>query len=160
VRTTIGFSPTNTKPHTITNMARRRNRRRTNMNRMQQKLQHPFSQVSAAANATTVPASAVGVISQRPARPVSLQLTFMSAVARSFIFTVSAANKEEIFRSPTLLSGPIPTTRSFRLPRSTDFAFYDGTEVVVLFQHATNPAINWVCNMQFEYNNTKPETYF
>ena len=143
-------------------MARRQNRRRTTRNNnMQQKLQHPFSQVSSASgNGTNVLASAVGVISTRPARPVSIQLTFMSALARSFIFTVSAANKEEIFRSPTLLSGPIPTTRSFRLPRSTDFAFYDGSEVVVVFQHATNPSVNWVCNMHFEYNNTKPETFF
>jgi hypothetical protein len=84
----------------------------------------------------------------------------MSVSPRSFIFTVLAGNGEEIYRSPTLLSGPIPETRNFSFPRSTDFAFYASGENVITFLHATTPGINWVGNMQFEYNNTQPGSFF
>jgi hypothetical protein len=145
-------------------MARRRNNRRISRNgkssKSAQKLVHPFTQVASAAASTAVPASTVGVISSRPARPVAITLTYMSAVARSFIFTVLAGNGEEVYRSPTILSGPIPETRTFNLPRSTDYAFYATAENVVTFLHATSPSINWVVNMHFEYNNTQPGTFF
>jgi hypothetical protein len=59
-----------------------------------------------------------------------------------------------------MLSGPIPQTRRFNFPTSTDYSLYSGSEIVIRFDHATNPGINWVGNMKVQYKSPTPNVYF
>jgi len=142
-------------------MAKRKIQRRTNNSSNQsQHLVHAWSQVSSSSGNTPLVASVSGVIQTRPARPKALTLTYYSSVPRSFIFTIYGANTEEVYRSPTMLSGPIPQTRRFNFPTSTDYSLYSGSEQIIRFDHATNPDINWVGNMKVQYKSPSPNVYF
>jgi hypothetical protein len=143
-------------------MARSRRRRGSRKGSSgNQHLLHPAAFLSSAlAGPTSVSNVAFGIIQTRPARPRSLEIEFMSTIARSFNFTIIAGNGEEIYRSPTILSGPIPRKRMFRLPTSTDFALYTGAENIMLFQHATNPIIHFVCNLVVEYKTSPANAFF
>jgi hypothetical protein len=125
-----------------------------------QHLMHPISVISDTGGNTPVAANIYGIIPTRPARARSMTLSYYSQEPRSFIFTVYNGNGEEIFRSPTMLSGPIPLTRTFTFPVSTDFSLFTGSELVARFDHSTNPGIRWVLNLKVEYKSASPTNYF
>ena len=100
----------------------------------------------------------VGV--DRPGRPISLELEHYAQAPRSFTFQVNGFNGEEIYRSPLILTGPIPRKFRCKLPRSTDFATLASAAEIIRFSHATNPGIKWVLNLRVQYKSQSASSYF
>ncbi len=127
------------------------NRRQRRNNDLSQVLLHPMTAVTSALTTTSILQPVSGIIPNRPARPVNVSVEYFSAVPRSFTFTVYGGNLEEVYRSPVLLSGPIPKKFTTSLPSTTDFALYAATGNVIQFVHATNPGISFAVNMRIAY---------
>jgi len=140
---------------------RRRNNRRSNANSNQQTLIHPATLVSSNVSVSNITATQLGLILNRPGRPRWIELEYFSTVPRSFNLLVVAGNAEEVMRSKTILSGPIPKRMRLPCPTSTDFAEYSsGAANVLQFTHATNPGINFVVNAKWQYKATNPAVFF
>jgi hypothetical protein len=114
--------------------------------------------VSSATTTTNILQPVSGIIANRPARPDHVTVEYFSAVPRSFNFTIFGGNLEEFYRSPVLLSGPIPKRFQVPLPKNTDFALYAATGNVIQFTHATNPGISFAVNMRVAYKTALPTT--
>jgi hypothetical protein len=110
--------------------------------------------VGSSTTTTTVSANGLNVVETRPARPHKLSVQYFSPLPRSFNFVVLAANGEEIYRSPAILSGPIPKTFTATMPPNTDFGFYaSAIQPVIQFAHTgvTSGSISWVINLHVAY---------
>jgi hypothetical protein len=115
-------------------------------------LVHPAASVSSASANTVITATTFAILVNRPARPRKLEVEYFSVSPRSFSFNIVLADGEVVYRSPTLLSGPIPRRFTSVIPRSSDYSVYQGGDPVVQISHATNPQINYVFNIKFEYS--------
>ncbi len=134
----------------------RRSRQRNNIGEQSQVLLHPMTVVSSATNVTSILQPVSGIIANRPARPDHVTVEYYSVNPRSFTFTVFGGNLEEVYRSPVLISGPIPKKFQIPLPKTTDFALYAATGNVIQFTHALNPAIFFTVNMRVSYKTALP----
>jgi hypothetical protein len=133
----------------------RRTRRNGNQYQNQeanQALLHPCARTTAGATSTNITRTDLGLLSDRPCRPDHLTITFYSSEARSFNLTVLGGNAEQVYRSPIMIAGPIPLTRSFALPKNTDYAlFAAAAQVVIQANHASGVTIRFAFNLRCSY---------
>ncbi len=129
---------------------RRSMRKMTNGYPVQQ-LIHPASLGASTGASSVFTANNFSIIANRPARPRLLEVEFFSAQPRSFTILMQGGNAEEIWRSPLLLSGPIPRRRRYQMPTSTDFALYAGTETVLTVFHSASSGLVFAFNLGVEY---------
>jgi hypothetical protein len=67
---------------------------------------------------------------------------------------------EEIYRSKTLISGPVPKVVRIPLPKSTDFAVGSTTTPVIRFSHSASSNLRWSMNLIVEYKGQTPLSFF
>jgi hypothetical protein len=73
-----------------------------------------------------------GVVANRPARPHSVKVQYVSQQpGRTFSILFYGANQEIIHRSPVLLTGVTPRVYSTRLPPNTDYSTWNSADVIM-----------------------------
>jgi len=142
-----------------------RRRARTTRNRAQStnKLIHPANVPADPGTATSVDVFKFLLLATRPARPRMVEVQYSSLEPHSFIITAYGFNgsNEEVYRSKTLLSGPIPRTVRFAVPISTDFAVPNlAANPVLVFNHASNSNLKFAINLHVEYKFQTPTSFF
>jgi len=141
-----------------------RRRARTTRNRAQgtNRLIHPANVPADPTGVTNVDNTKFTIIGTRPARPRFVEVQYSSLEPHSFVITVFSFNdfSEEVYRSKTLLSGPIPRTVRFAVPISTDFAIATSPNPVMRFNHASDSNLKFSINLHVEYKFQTPSSFF
>jgi hypothetical protein len=141
-----------------------RRRARTTRNRVQgtNRLIHPANVPADPGAVTDVDGSKFSIINIRPARPRMVEVQYSSLEPHSFVITVFSFNdsNEEVYRSKTLLSGPIPRIVRFAVPISTDFAIASSTNPVLRFNHSSVSNLKFSINLHVEYKFQIPTSFF
>jgi len=132
-------------------MARKKNTRRNKRTSGTQQLVHTTSAITGASNITNVTVTRLNVLFVRPARPKSIRLTYFSTVPRSFYYSVLNAVAEEIYRSPVILSGPIPRSLAVRFVGGIDFGTYPSDNRLIVFNSVAASTINTTIELTMEY---------
>jgi hypothetical protein len=132
--------------------------RRNNNNNSGQHLMHVCAR-----NATTtevIPPASLSLQTNRPARIASLNIQYVAASTPiTFNFIVSAANGEEIYRSPLLLAGNLPKRFSCAMPNNTDFGLYNNGAQAVVTLNTAAPGIRCAINMKVLYKYPSNTTF-
>ena len=98
---------------------------------------HVVSRVATTIDA--VPPPSIGILNNRPARIAVVNVQYIARnVPTSFNFLVQAANGEEIYRSPLLLAGSIPSKFRAVMPSNTDFGLYPLAQPVITINTSTD----------------------
>jgi len=132
-------------------MARKRNTRRNKRTSGTQQLVHTTSAITGAATLTNITVSRLNVVFERPARPKAIKLTYFSTVPRAFYYSVLNAVAEEIYRSPVILSGPIPRSLAVRFVSGIDFGTYPSTNTAIIINSVASSTINTTIELTMEY---------
>jgi len=161
-RTTPQLRPTPSPDNTAIQMTRRRARNTRGANNSTNKLIHPANVQADPSTFTDVIAPDFGIIATRPGRLRMVEVQYSSQQPRSFIVSAFSLNdiSEEVYRSKTILAGPIPRTMRFMVPASTDFGIGNSTTVVIRFEHSSNTNLRFVINAHVEYKFQTPTSNF
>jgi hypothetical protein len=99
-----------------------------------------------------VPPGALSIITTRPCRLSKIAIQYASrGTPISFNFIVSAANGEEIYRSPLLLATAIVSRFSASLPANTDFGLYNNNVQPVITINTASPGVSVTMNIRALY---------
>jgi len=89
----------------------------------------------------------------RPMRPHSLELRYASATPVGIRFRVYAGDGEEIYQSPSLISGLAPQLFRVKFPTGTDFAYYTNTaDLIEVTGEAVTFAIRLLMELKDNYS--------
>jgi len=127
-----------------------------------QSLTHVATVVANATASNYLAQTTFGVIANRPARPHSVSVQYVSASpGRTFTVLFYGANQEIIHRSPVLLTGIVPRVYRAVMPRNTDYSIWNATDVFCTINTVVVSGNQITCafNAKMIYKNPSPVNY-
>jgi len=124
----------------------RRNKRRNQRRSQAQRLTHVAQRNITSATGNTISSSDLAMLHNRPARVVSLKVTYASSsgTANNLQLTVLSAESAQIFKSSVLIAALNATTKVFTMPANTDWGLYTNADDVIEVNVAATTGIRIV----------------